>query len=237
VVDDRKLKAVRGVSFCLREGEILGIAGVQGNGQTELAAALNGLGRIDSGSVKLVGKNLALLRPRQILESGVAHIPEDRIRHGLVQEYSIADNQVLNTYFRRPFAHCFKRNFAVIRKHSLRLIKQFEIRAAGPSQTVAALSGGNQQKVILSRELSRDIRLLIANQPTRGLDIGAVEYVHQQLAAMRDRGIAVLLISVELDEIMSLSDRIAVMYEGQIVAMHPADEISREQLGLLMTGA
>ena len=237
VIDDRKLKAVRGVSFRLREGEILGIAGVQGNGQTELVAALNGLSRIKSGIIKLDGKNLAILRPRQILESGVAHIPEDRIRHGLVQEYSIADNQVLNTYFRRPFARCCKRNFAAIRKHSLRLIKQFDIRAAGPSETVATLSGGNQQKVILSRELSRDIRLLIANQPTRGLDIGAVEYVHQQLAAMRDRGIAVLLISVELDEIMSLSDRIAVMYEGQIVAMHPVDEISREQLGLLMTGA
>ena len=235
--DDRKLTTVRGVSFCVREGEILGIAGVQGNGQTELVAALNGLGRIDSGSIKLDGKNLVLLRSRQILESGVAHIPEDRIRHGLVQEYSIADNQVLNTYFRRPFARCFKRNFAAIRQHSRRLIKQFDIHAAGPSKTVAALSGGNQQKVILSRELSRDIRLLIANQPTRGLDIGAVEYVHQQLAGMRDRGIAVLLISVELDEIMSLSDRIAVMYEGQIVAMHPVDEISREQLGLLMTGA
>ena len=237
VIDDRKLKAVRGVSFCVREGEILGIAGVQGNGQTELVAALNGLCRIESGTIKLDGKNLAMLRPRQILESGVAHIPEDRIRNGLVQEYSIADNQVLNTYFQRPFARHFQRNFAALRKNSRRLIKRFDIRADGPSQTVATLSGGNQQKVILSRELSRDIRLLIANQPTRGLDVGAVEYVHQQLSAMRERGVAVLLISTELDEIMSLSDNIAVMYAGQIVATHPVSRISTEQLGLLMTGA
>lgn len=237
VIDDRKLKAVRGVSFCLREGEILGIAGVQGNGQTELAAALNGLCRIESGTIKLDGKNMAMLRPRQILESGVAHIPDDRIRHGLVQEYSIADNQVLNTYFQRPFARHFQRNFAALRKHSRKLIKQFDIRASGPSQTVATLSGGNQQKVILSRELSRDIRLLIANQPTRGLDVGAVEYVHQQLSALRERGVAVLLISAELDEIMSISDNIAVMYAGQIVATHPVSRISTEQLGILMTGA
>ncbi len=236
VIDDRKLKAVKGVSFCVREGEVLGIAGVQGNGQTELVAALSGLSSTETGIIKLDGKVPTPYRPRQILESGVAHIPEDRIRHGLVQEYSIADNQVLNTYYRRPFAHRFKRNFAAVQKNSLMLMKQFDIRAAGPSETVATLSGGNQQKVILSRELSRDIRLLIANQPTRGLDVGAVEYVHQQLLAIRDRGVAVLLISVELDEIMSLSDTIAVMYEGQIVAEHPVDQISREQLGLLMTG-
>jgi simple sugar transport system ATP-binding protein len=185
----------------------------------------------------LDGKNMAMLRPCQILESGVAHIPDDRIRHGLVQEYSIADNQVLNTYFQRPFARHFQRNFAALRKHSHKLIKQFDIRASGPSQTVATLSGGNQQKVILSRELSRDIRLLIANQPTRGLDVGAVEYVHQQLSALRERGVAVLLISAELDEIMSLSDNIAVMYAGQIVATHPVSRISTEQLGILMTGA
>jgi simple sugar transport system ATP-binding protein len=237
VVDDRKLKAVREVSFCVREGEILGIAGVQGSGQTELVAALNGLCSIEAGAIKLAGEDLALLRPRQILESGVAHVPEDRKKHGLVQEYSIADNQVLNTYFRRPFAHHWHRNFDAVQEHSHRLMKQFDIRAAGSSEKVATLSGGNQQKVILSRELSRDIRLLIANQPTRGLDVGAVEYVHQQLLAIRDRGVAVLLISVELDEIMSLSDTVAVMYEGQIVAMHPVDRISREQLGLLITGA
>lgn len=236
VIDDRKLKVVRGLSLSVREGEILGIAGVQGNGQTELVAALNGLCSIHAGTVKLDGKNLVEHTPRQILECGVAHIPEDRIRHGLVREYSIADNLVLNTYYRKPYAHCFKRNLAAIRKHACRLIKQFDIRAAGPSETVATLSGGNQQKVILSRELSRDIRLLIANQPTRGLDVGAVEYVHQQLLAIRDRGVAVLLISVELDEIMSLSDTIAVMYEGQIAAMQPVDQISREQLGLHMTG-
>ena len=237
VIDDRKLQAVRGVSFYLREGEILGIAGVQGNGQTELVAALSGLGHIESGAIKLEGKNLAMFQPRQILESGVAHVPEDRHRQGLVLEYSIADNQVLNTYYRRPFAHHFQRNFAALEKHSRDLIEQFDIRATGPSQTVATLSGGNQQKVILSRELSRDIRLLIANQPTRGLDVGAVGYVHQKLSAMRDRGVAVLLISAELDEIMSLSDNIAVMYAGQIVATHPVDRITREQLGLLIAGA
>lgn len=236
VMDDRKLKVVRGVSFCVRAGEILGIAGVQGNGQTELVAALNGLCNIEAGAIKLDGINLASLRPRQIMEFGMAHIPEDRIRHGLVQEYSIEDNQVLNTYYRKPFARHHIRNFAAIRKNSRLLMQQFDIRATGPSETVARLSGGNQQKVILSRELSRDIRLLIANQPTRGLDVGAVQYVHQQLLAMRDRGVAVLLISVELDEIMSLADTIAVMYEGRIVAMYAVDQITREQLGLHMAG-
>jgi simple sugar transport system ATP-binding protein len=237
VVDDRRLKVINDVSFCIRAGQVLGLAGVQGNGQTELAAALSGLSRIEAGVIKLDGADQTVLRPRQILESGVAHIPEDRMKQGLVQEYSIADNQVLNTYYRRPFAQHFIRNFTAIRKYSRRLMQQYDIRAQGPSEKVATLSGGNQQKVILSRELSRDIRLLIANQPTRGLDVGAVEFVHQQLLAIRDRGVAVLLISVELDEIMSLSDMVAVMYEGQIVAVQPVDQISREQLGLLMTGA
>jgi simple sugar transport system ATP-binding protein len=259
VIDDRKLEVVRDVSFFVRAGEILGIAGVQGNGQTELVAALNGLCGIAGGVIRLDGKDLASapkrtcaptrtaarglvrkrfsMHPRRVLESGVAHIPEDRRRHGLVQEYSIEDNQVLNIYDRRPYARHLRRNARAVRNLSRSLLKQFDIRMVGPSDVVATLSGGNQQKVILSRELSRDTRLLVANQPTRGLDVGAVEYVHGRLLAMRDRGIAVLLISVELDEIMALCDTIAVMYEGRIAAMQPVEQISREQLGLLMTGA
>jgi simple sugar transport system ATP-binding protein len=235
VKDDRNLTAVQGASFSVRAGEILGIAGVQGNGQTELVAALNGLRRIENGVIRLEGKDLASLQPRKILECGVAHIPEDRRRQGLVLGYSIADNQVLNTYYRKPFARHFRRNALAVENYSRKLLKQFDIRADEPTQTVAALSGGNQQKIILSRELSRETRLLIANQPTRGLDVGAVEYVHRRLLAMRDRGVAVLLISVELDEIMSLSDTIAVMYAGQIAAIHRGDQVSTEQLGLLMT--
>jgi simple sugar transport system ATP-binding protein len=237
VMNDRKIPVVSGVSFCVRAGEILGIAGIQGNGQTELVAALNGLGNIESGVIRLDGNNLVKLPPRKIMESGVAHIPEDRRKHGLVLDYSIADNQVLNAYYRRPFARHFQRDALAINAHSRELLKQFDIRAAEPSRAVATLSGGNQQKVILSRELSRKTRLLIANQPTRGLDVGAIEYVRRRLLAMRNRGVAVLLVSVELEEIMSLADTVAVMYEGRIVAMQAVGQVSSEQLGLLMTGA
>jgi simple sugar transport system ATP-binding protein len=167
---------------------------------------------------------------------GVAHIPEDRLKHGLVQQYSVTDNQILSDYYKKPFATGLRRNWDAQLKHSKRLIDQFDIRPANPLEPVSALSGGNQQKVILSRELSREICLLIANQPTRGLDVASMFFVHKKMIDIRDRGVAVLLISVELDEIMALSDRIAIMSGGQIVSISAAGQLDKEQLGLIMTG-
>jgi len=236
VHDKRKVEAVRDVSFQIRAGEVLGLAGVQGNGQTELAAALCGLLPISAGTIRISGKNIPGLNPRLLVECGVAHIPEDRLKHGLVQQYTIADNQVLNTYYQPPFANKLRRKAKEVFEHSKRLISRFDIAAAGPCVKTATLSGGNQQKVIVSRELSRAICLLVANQPTRGLDVGSRRYVHYQIIEMRNRGVALLLISSELDEIMSLSDRIAVMYAGKMAAFFDASQVSKRQLGLIMSG-
>ena len=236
VLDDHKIPAVADVSFKINQGEIFGLAGVQGNGQTELAAALSGLRRIESGTVSLAGKMLQSITPRFLVDAGVAHIPEDRLRHGLVREYTIADNQILNTYYQPPFAGFLHRNSKAVLENSARLIQRFNIQAAGPETITGTLSGGNLQKVIVSRELSREICLLIANQPTRGLDVGSIESVRRQIMELRNRGVAVLLISVELDEIMMLSDRIGVMFNGRIVASFKADQVTREELGILMTG-
>jgi simple sugar transport system ATP-binding protein len=235
--DERKMPAVRGVSFEVRAGEILGIAGVQGNGQTELAEALTGLRAVQGGEITLGGKRMPHLDPRVMFEAGMAHIPEDRHKHGLVLPHSVADNQVLVTYYKPPFANRLQRKDDVVLENSIKLIEQFDVRTPGPLVPAANLSGGNQQKVIVSRELSRQVRFLLANQPTRGLDVGSIEYIHSEIVLMRDQGSAVLLLSAELDEIMSLSDRIAVMYHGQIVATVPAAQATREQLGLLMAGA
>jgi ABC-type uncharacterized transport system ATPase subunit len=237
VYDIRDLECVRGVSFEVKAGEILGIAGVQGNGQTELVEALTGLHRVHSGEVFLEGHNMTNKSPRQMIEIGTAHIPEDRQRHGLVLSYPVADNLILCTYYQPPFAHNGVINNQPVDKYSRELIEQFDIRTPSPYVHTSTLSGGNQQKVIVARELSRPIHLLIANQPTRGLDVGSIEYIHQQIVAMRDRGIAVLLVSTELDEIMALSDRIAVMYRGEIVATIDAKATTREELGLLMAGS
>jgi simple sugar transport system ATP-binding protein len=236
VLDDRKIEAVRGVSFQIRAGEILGLAGVQGNGQTELAAALTGLQRIQNGEVRLTGQDMPPMSPRVLMELGLAHIPEDRLKYGLVLSHTIADNQILCTYYKPPFARYFKRNMNAVLANSNRLIQEFDIRTTGPFAAAETLSGGNQQKLIVSREMSRDIRLLIANQPSRGLDVGSIEYIHRQIVKMRNQGVAVLLISVELDEIMSLSDRIAVMYDGQMVTTLQANQADRGQLGLYMAG-
>jgi ABC-type uncharacterized transport system ATPase subunit len=237
VRDERGVHVLQNVSFQVRAGEILGIAGVQGNGQTELAEALSGLRAYSQGTVKLCGQVVPVLNPRALVELGMAHIPEDRHKHGLVLAYSIADNEVLNTYYREPFANGLQRNGNAILENARRLISQFDVRAPGPAVAAGTLSGGNQQKVIVARELSRPVRLLLANQPTRGLDVGSIEYIHSQIIDVRDKGAAVLLVSAELDEIMSLSDRIAVMYHGQIVATLDAREATREGLGLLMAGS
>jgi len=237
ILDDRDVEVVRQLGLDVHAGEILGIAGVQGNGQTELVEALTGLRKRKSGKVVLNGKEIPELKPRLNVEAGQAHIPEDRHKHGLVLAFSIADNEVLCTYYQPPFAHGMQRDQNAVFDNAVKLIERFDIRTPSPLLPVRKLSGGNQQKAIVARELSRPIKLLVANQPTRGLDVGSIEYIHKQIVEMRDQGVAVLLVSAELDEILSLSDRIAVMFHGQIVATINADKATRAELGLLMAGA
>jgi len=236
VLDDRKQLKVNGVSFEVRAGEILGIAGVQGNGQTELVEALTGLRAIADGQTHILGKDTTRATPREILEAGAAHVPEDRQRDGLVLSYPVADNLALNTYYLPPFASGIQMHERAVFASATELVGQFDIRAPSVYTLTSSLSGGNQQKVIIAREFSRPIKLLIASQPTRGLDVGSIEYIHQRLIEKRDEGCAVLLVSPELDEIMSLSDRIAVMYRGKIMDTLPADQATPEELGLLMAG-
>ena len=236
VKDVRGLESVRGVSFSVRAGEVLGIAGVQGNGQTELAEALTGLRSVESGQFMLDGKDLTGKPPRPITEAGLANIPEDRQRHGLVLSYTVADNMVLCDYYQPRFSKGVVIQQNQVDSNARKLIKEYDVRTPSPYVSASKLSGGNQQKVIVARELSRPVKLLIASQPTRGLDVGSIEYIHKEIIVMRDRGVAVLLISAELDEILSLSDRIVVMYRGQIVATVDRKDASREQLGLWMAG-
>ncbi|NWG35017.1 MAG: ABC transporter ATP-binding protein [Chloroflexi bacterium] len=236
VKDMRGLHAVRGVSFEVRAGEVVGIAGVQGNGQTELAEALTGLRHIESGRFFLAGKDLTGKPPRVITEAGLANIPEDRQRHGLVLSYSVADNMMLCDYYQPRFSKGVIIQQNLVDANAARLIKEYDVRTPSAFVATGKLSGGNQQKVIVARELSRPVKLVVASQPTRGLDVGSIEYIHKEIIAMRDRGVAVLLISAELDEIMSLSDRIVVMYRGQIVAEVDRKDATREQLGLWMAG-
>lgn len=236
IKDDRGNLAVRGVSFEVCAGEVLGVAGVQGNGQTELVEALTGLRPVDRGAVNIAGQPATNASPRQITEMGVAHVPEDRQRDGLVLTYPITDNIVLNTYYQKPFANGIVINEKAVRQKAERLIEEFDVRTPGSTIPAGNLSGGNQQKVIVAREFSRPIKLLIASQPTRGLDVGSIEYIHSRIIEKRDEGTAVLLFSTELDEIRALSDRIAVMFHGAIVDILPADRVTKEQLGLLMAG-
>ncbi len=237
VRDDRQFLAVRGVNLQVRAGEILGIAGVQGNGQTELVQALTGLRLPESGSVRIAGHDVTGAPPRRVSELGVAHIPEDRQRDGLVSSYPLTDNAVLELYYLAPFARGLVRDDAAVRGHAERLVQEFDVRTPAVTVPASSLSGGNQQKLIVAREFTRELRLLIAAQPTRGIDVGSIEFIHNQIVKKRDEGVAVLLVSAELDEILSLSDRIAVMYHGAIVATVNNGELSREQLGLLMAGA
>ncbi len=236
VLDDRKLPAVNGVTFQVRAGEVLGVAGVQGNGQTELVEALTGLRPVSGGSITFLGNELSNASPRRIREIGSAHVPEDRQRDGLVLTFTVADNLVLNTYYEMPFTKGLNLQPEEIDKAAIERVKLFDIRTPSIDVPVSNLSGGNQQKVIVAREFSRPIKLLIASQPTRGLDVGSIEYIHGRIVEKRDEGCAVLLVSTELDEIMSLSDRIAVIYEGKIIAILDAEKATREQLGLMMAG-
>lgn len=236
VKDSHNHVMVDEVSFDLQAGEILGIAGVQGNGQTELVRAVTGLRTPASGKITLLGHNVTKKSPRRITELGSAHIPEDRQKDGLVLARPVAENLVLNTYYRPPFARGVILNRKSILANASDLIKKFDIRTPSSSTLVHYLSGGNQQKVIIAREFSRPIKLLVASQPTRGLDVGSIEYIHNRIVEKRDQGCAVLLVSTELDEIMQLSDRIAVMFRGKILTTVNAKEVTKEELGLLMAG-
>jgi simple sugar transport system ATP-binding protein len=235
VKDDRGGIAVNGVSFEVRAGEVLGVAGVQGNGQTHLVEALTGLREVEAGRVEINGANVTRATPRQITELGVAHVPEDRQRDGLVLSFPVKDNMILNTYY-NSFANGVVINENKVAAVAAQWVKDFDVRTPSIDLPAATLSGGNQQKVIVAREFSRPIKLLIAAQPTRGLDVGSIEYIHARIIEKRDQGTAVLLVSTELDEIRALSDRIAVMFEGKIVDILPADRVTKEQLGLLMAG-
>ncbi len=236
VADNRQNLAVNNVSFQVHAGEIVGIAGVQGNGQTELVEALTGLRKVLDGHVRIVGLDTTHASPRTITEQGVAHVPEDRQRDGLVLSFPVADNLVLSTYYLRPYAWGVALQEKAILATASALVREFDVRTPGVDTPVSNLSGGNQQKVIVAREFSRPIKVLIASQPTRGLDVGSIEYIHRRIIEKRDEGTGVLLVSSELDEIMELSDRIAVMYKGQIMATVKADQVTREQLGLMMAG-
>jgi ABC-type uncharacterized transport system ATPase subunit len=236
VLDDRNLTVVRDVSLTVKAGEILGIAGVQGNGQTELVEALTGLRKAQGGRIEVLGTDVTNKPPRPIIEAGLAHIPEDRQRYGLVLSYPITDNLVLCTYYLAPFANRALLDYQAIEENASRLIDAFDVRTPNPYVAVSKLSGGNQQKVIIARELSRPVTLLIANQPTRGLDVGSIEYIHRTIVQMRDAGCAVLLISAELDEVVSLSDRISVMCNGQLSEVPPDEDTVWEACSLLMAG-
>jgi ABC-type uncharacterized transport system ATPase subunit len=234
--DDRGALVVDGAAYEVRAGEILGIAGVQGNGQTEMVEVLTGLRNCVDGRVTIGNVDVTNASPRKVAQQGVAHIPEDRHEHGMVFSYPIADNLILNTYYQPPFANGAATNNRAIEDNALRLVHEFDIRTPSVYTPASSLSGGNQQKMVVARELSHPIKLLIAAQPTRGLDVGSIEFIHNRLVQARDDNVAVLLVSAELDEIMSLSDRIAVMFKGQIIATLDASQATRERVGLLMAG-
>ena len=236
VFDDRNLLAVKGVDLEVRSGEIFGIAGVEGNGQRELVEAICGMRERAKGEVLVSGAVTKDMHPHAVHEAGVSHIPEDREKHGLVSSYSISDNLILNQFDQAPFARGWFRNMSEIRKNADLLVKKFDIRTTSPAALASSLSGGNKQKVVIARELSQDLQVLIAAQPTRGVDVGSIEFIHKQLIAARDNGAGVLLVSAELDEIISLSDRIAVMSAGKIVAIIDSKGADRDYIGRLMAG-
>ena len=234
--DDRGHMTLNGASFEVRAGEVLGIAGVQGNGQTELVEVIAGLRHPAGGRVLVGGKDMTGASPRAVTELGVAHIPENRHRYGMVDSISVADNLALNTYYRPPYAHGIVIDEMAIKTKANELVGEFDVRTPSVETSGGSLSGGNQQKMVVAREFGRPIQLLIAAQPTRGIDVGSIEFIHGRIIEQRDAGVAVLLVSAELDEIMALSDRIAVMYHGEIIDTVPAEVATREQLGLLMAG-
>jgi simple sugar transport system ATP-binding protein len=237
VADDRGVAMVDGVDLAVRAGEILGIAGVEGNGQRELVEAIAGMRHPIRGTVSIGGHDIGGWSPRRVSEIGVGHVPEDRGKHGLVGSFSVADNLMLNRYHRGPYSRRGVFQRAAIADNAAKEIDAFDIRTPSGDTPAGSLSGGNQQKVVVARELSTDLKLLVVAQPTRGLDVGSVEFIHRQIVQRRDAGAAVLLVSAELDEILALADRVAVIYRGRIVAVMERAEATREGVGLLMAGA
>jgi simple sugar transport system ATP-binding protein len=235
VTDERGVEKVRGISFDVRGGEIVGIAGVDGNGQTELIDAIAGLRRAQAGRIVVGGTDVTADNPKHVLDAGLGHIPEDRQRRGLILDFSLAENLALHDYDSPPASRLGWLYPSRLVARARQLLRQFDVRGGGPQTPAGGLSGGNQQKVVLAREIDRNPSVLIAAQPTRGLDVGAIEYVHRRLVEERDGGRGVLLVSLELEEIQSLSDRILVVYEGRIVGEF-APGVSDEELGIAMTG-
>jgi len=234
--DNRGITVVDKLNLEVKAGEILGIAGVDGNGQSELVEVITRLRKSTNGEIKINCKDITNFTPRQIIDSGISNIPEDRQRRGLVLDFTVAENMVLENFHKKPFSSGFRINNKAITTFAKELISKFDVRPTDENQKVRALSGGNQQKVIIAREVTNDPDLLIATQPTRGLDVGAIEFVHKSLVEQRDKGKAVLLVSLELDEVMSVSDRIAVIYEGKIVGIVDAKNADENKLGLMMAG-
>ncbi|ERI89899.1 ABC transporter, ATP-binding protein [Clostridiales bacterium oral taxon 876 str. F0540] len=236
VLDHRGLPAVKNVNLEVRKGEILAIAGVDGNGQTELVEAIAGLRKSTSGKIVLNNKDITGKSPKDAIEAGLGHIPEDRHKRGLVLKYSLAENSILGIHYKEPFAKGIIMNYSKVKDHARKLIANYDVRTPNEDVAASALSGGNQQKMIVAREIEKDPELIIAAQPTRGLDVGAIEYIHRRLVEERDNGRAVLLVSLELDEVLSLADRIAVIYDGEIVDILDAKEATEQKLGILMAG-
>jgi simple sugar transport system ATP-binding protein len=236
VLDHRGLPAVKNVNLEVRKGEILAIAGVDGNGQTELVEAITGLRKSLSGRIEINNKDITGKSPKDAIEAGLGHIPEDRHKRGLVLKYSLAENSILGIHYKEPFAKGIMMNYSKVKDHARKLIANYDVRTPNEDVAASALSGGNQQKMIVAREIEKDPELIIAAQPTRGLDVGAIEYIHKRLVEERDNGRAVLLVSLELDEVLSLADRIAVIYDGEIVDILDAKEATEQKLGILMAG-
>ena len=237
VIDDRNQRAVDGVTFEVRAGEIVGIAGVQGNGQTELVESIVGLRPAIGGSVVIGESDVTTSSPRELHKIDVAHVPEDRQRSGLVLDFTVAENMVLDSYYQEPFSRGVQMDWDEVRRTAERLVEEYDVRTPGVDVALSTLSGGNQQKVIVAREFARDVKLAIASQPTRGLDVGSIEYVHSRIVEERDEGAAVLIVSSELEEVMALSDRILVMYRGQIVAEFDPRTAETTDIGLAMLGS
>jgi general nucleoside transport system ATP-binding protein len=237
VRDDRDQLAVADVSFEVRAGEIVAIAGVQGNGQSELVQGIVGLRRPTAGRVEIDGTDVTGATTARMVELGVAHVPEDRQREGLISSFPVADNLVLNLTHRRPYSRGMRIDRRAIRENAERLVRDFDIRTSSIDAAVGTLSGGNQQKVIVGREMSHTERLLVLSQPTRGLDVGSIQYIHRRIVEARDKGLAVLLNSSELDEVLALADRVIVMYRGGVIGEVRGDDATRESVGMLMAGA
>lgn len=236
VNENRGVPAVKNLSLDVRAGEIVGIAGIDGNGQSELIQAITGLRKVESGSIELKGDSIVGLHPRQITELSVGHVPEDRHRDGLILEMMISENIALQTYYKEPHSKNGILNYSNITSYAKKLMEEFDVRAASELVPAAALSGGNQQKAIIAREIDRYPDLLIVSQPTRGLDVGAIEYIHKRLIEERDNGKAVLVVSFELDEILNVSDRIAVIHDGKIQGIVSPETTNKQELGVLMAG-